>query len=214
LDIRDKIDMSVRKRRSGLKGEERKEQILNAALKVFAQYGYEKTSIAKICDSIQIGRGTLYQYFKDKNTIFREILERYAERVQKILSSVYFSEYISSLEEFVYQRLLMVLREIYQNKELYMILLKEAPAKNAGVGDLVRSIRRRIIGAMASDLKLGNQLGLFKIADPELTAVLLVGGTMEAQHYYVFDVEDSADPEALAKKIAEFQVKVLMAVGS
>ena len=60
-----------------MKGDERKKQILDAALKAFAEYGYERTSIAVICEKAGIARPTLYQYFKDKRSLFRELLKGY-----------------------------------------------------------------------------------------------------------------------------------------
>ena len=48
-----------------MKGTQRKKQILTAALKAFAEHGYERTSIAVICEKAGIARPTLYQYFKE-----------------------------------------------------------------------------------------------------------------------------------------------------
>jgi len=54
-----------------------KEKILETALKLFCEKGYYKTTTNEIAKTAGISIGSLYSYFKDKDTIFLEILERY-----------------------------------------------------------------------------------------------------------------------------------------
>lgn len=51
----------------------KKEQILHAALEVFARQGLEKGKIADIAKQAGIGKGTVYEYFKSKEEIFKAI---------------------------------------------------------------------------------------------------------------------------------------------
>ena len=48
-------------------------QIINAAIEVFAKQGLEKGKIADIAKVAKIGKGTIYEYFKSKDEIFRAI---------------------------------------------------------------------------------------------------------------------------------------------
>jgi AcrR family transcriptional regulator len=47
----------------------RKKQIINEAVKLFAQHGYEKTSINDINKACDIARGTFYIYFQNKTDL-------------------------------------------------------------------------------------------------------------------------------------------------
>lgn len=47
----------------------KKEDIILAALKVFAEKGLSNSTIKEIADRAGIGKGTIYEYFKDKNEI-------------------------------------------------------------------------------------------------------------------------------------------------
>ena len=51
----------------------KKEQILHAALEVFARQGLEKGKIADIAKEAGIGKGTIYEYYKSKEEIFHAI---------------------------------------------------------------------------------------------------------------------------------------------
>jgi|TARA_Y100000294_G_scaffold3180_1_gene3385 TetR/AcrR family fatty acid metabolism transcriptional regulator len=51
----------------------KRELIINAAIKVFARDGLEKGKIADIATEAGIGKGTVYEYFRRKEDIFQAI---------------------------------------------------------------------------------------------------------------------------------------------
>ncbi len=53
--------------------QELKQHILDAAMALFVELGYEKTSIRNIAERIEYSPGTIYLYFKDKADIFLEL---------------------------------------------------------------------------------------------------------------------------------------------
>jgi len=55
--------------------------ILDAALKLFSQYGYRRTSIDDIAREAEIAKGTVYLSFESKEEIFRALCERLIECV-------------------------------------------------------------------------------------------------------------------------------------
>jgi AcrR family transcriptional regulator len=57
-------------------GKEKKEQITDTAIRLFASQGYQDTKISDITDALGIGKGTFYLYFKDKRELFLECIER------------------------------------------------------------------------------------------------------------------------------------------
>lgn len=63
----------------------KKEQILDKALHLFLEKGFDKTSISDILDSLDIARGTLYYHFESKEAIMDAIIARQAQKViQKV----------------------------------------------------------------------------------------------------------------------------------
>ena len=51
----------------------KKTQIINAAVEIFAKEGLERGKIADIAKQAGIGKGTIYEYFKSKDEIFGAI---------------------------------------------------------------------------------------------------------------------------------------------
>lgn len=54
-----------------------KEKILQKAFEQYLLRGYSGVSISVLQQQLNIGRATLYYYFKDKETLFKAILDKY-----------------------------------------------------------------------------------------------------------------------------------------
>ncbi len=52
--------------------QEKKRQIIQAAISVFAQKGFNNTKMIDIAEAGAIGKGTIYEYFRSKDEIFLE----------------------------------------------------------------------------------------------------------------------------------------------
>ena len=59
--------------------EVRKQEILDTALKLFGENGYEKTSMTDIAKAIGVAQGLCYRYFPSKEALFDSALEQYAD---------------------------------------------------------------------------------------------------------------------------------------
>ena len=57
----------------------RKQEILDTALKLFGENGYEKTSITDIAKAIGVAQGLCYRYFPSKKAMFESAIEQYAD---------------------------------------------------------------------------------------------------------------------------------------
>ncbi|HEY0142834.1 MAG TPA: TetR/AcrR family transcriptional regulator [Thermoanaerobaculia bacterium] len=59
------------------RSEKSRQQILDAALKLFSHKGYGATSVRDIAEEAGLSKGNVYHHFPDKETIFRGLLDRY-----------------------------------------------------------------------------------------------------------------------------------------
>ena len=63
--------------------EERREEILDVAEKLFAAKGFDNTSTGDILDAVGIARGTLYYHFKSKEDILDGVIQRITNRLMR-----------------------------------------------------------------------------------------------------------------------------------
>ena len=66
--------------------EERKQEILDTAMRLFYEKGYEKTSIADIAKTIGVAQGLCYRYFPSKEALFDSAIEQYADELVSCFS--------------------------------------------------------------------------------------------------------------------------------
>ncbi|MBN2436506.1 MAG: TetR/AcrR family transcriptional regulator [Spirochaetes bacterium] len=115
---------------------DRKAAIENAALELFSQLGFMKTTISLIAERAGFGTGTLYNYFKTKGDILFSIIEKrscgYVEELDCIIK-----ENIGFLES------LMLFHDAYLNSlSLYnKVIWRECMASIfSGDAELMKSI--------------------------------------------------------------------------
>jgi AcrR family transcriptional regulator len=69
--------------------DERTEQILNAAVKVFARRGFSKSKMGMIAAEANISHGLLYHYFSSKDELFNTLVQVALEEAVKTVAGVY-----------------------------------------------------------------------------------------------------------------------------
>lgn len=62
------------------KGEEKRQELLNAAERLFCQQGYEKTSVQDILSVTGLSKGGFYHHFSGKDEVLAALCSRRAER--------------------------------------------------------------------------------------------------------------------------------------
>ena len=66
----------------------RREAILDAALTVFAEHGYEAARLDEVARRAGVAKGTLYLYFKDKEALFESLIRSAIDPIYERLQAV------------------------------------------------------------------------------------------------------------------------------
>ena len=168
-----------------------REKLLTAARRVFAARGYHEASISEITGAADVGVGTFYLHFRDKEEVLRVLLEEglgaLRERIARAVASV------------PPQRMLPVLirtifRFAYEERELFSIAL-------SGGGQLGLALRARgnLAEAFTRVLEAAGARGLLVGYDVPLLARLLTG--VMAQGIMWWLEEDEPDPEGMTEQV-------------
>jgi AcrR family transcriptional regulator len=65
----------------------RQEEILDAAVKLFAEHGYADTDTQLLADKLGVGKGTLYRYFPSKERLFLAAADRAMYRLREVIDA-------------------------------------------------------------------------------------------------------------------------------
>lgn len=74
-----------------VKGNKR-EDIINAAIKIFSQNGFHKAKMEDIAKEAGIGKGTIYEYFDSKKGLFQEMISYGMAQYEKELKRLFSKE--------------------------------------------------------------------------------------------------------------------------
>jgi AcrR family transcriptional regulator len=139
--------------------EARPEEILDAALEVFGEYGFAQTKLEEVARRAGVSKGTLYLYFDSKEELFREMVqakavsalrvaEAFAESYQgsnrDLLVELLERKYVMMRDQQLSRISKLVQSELQRFPELAQFYVQEVilPARR-----LVESILRRGIAA-------------------------------------------------------------------
>ena len=60
---------------------ERRAELLDTALALFLEYGYERTSVEQITTAVGVAKGTFYHYFATKQDLLEQLVTRFSDDV-------------------------------------------------------------------------------------------------------------------------------------
>lgn len=124
--------------------DKRKHEILQKALDVFVDEGYEDVTFQKIADRCGITRTTLYIYFKNKREIFLWSIKQLTEGLEKELISIVKDRSVSS-EKALRIVISKILDGCQENYKLFIVLLPYLQQLQKTGIDSGERIKRRVI---------------------------------------------------------------------
>lgn len=124
--------------------EKRRAEILERALDVFTEEGYEDATFQKIADRCGITRTTLYLYFKNKREIFVWSIKQLTGGVEHALREIIENEtnsYAVRLESFMH----MIIDRCTDNRRLFIVVLSYLLSVQKSGKDPESRVKRRTI---------------------------------------------------------------------
>lgn len=116
--------------RTLLDKETRRSQLVDAAVRVFAEKGYRAAAISDIIDAAGVARGTFYLHFGSKLEVFHAVMARYLELFKEVTAREVARPYDNplSVRTRIRESLLEWLNFFSANKDLSKIVFREANA--------------------------------------------------------------------------------------
>jgi len=181
---------------------DRRQQIIEAAMKCFSRKGYRATSIQEIVDELGMAKGSIYFYFKSKEDLLMAVIASFGERMMAAKSPKPEERALPPRERFRLQ-LRRHFEAVKQQRALPRMLMREPEPVEGGkskVRSFLKSMRRQhmewirghideIYGPEAAPYA-GDGAALFQGMMTEYSWALLVGRA-------------SLDPDRLASFLAD-----------
>ncbi|HEX8158284.1 MAG TPA: TetR/AcrR family transcriptional regulator [Solirubrobacteraceae bacterium] len=148
--------------------------IIAAARAAFSEMGYGEATVRDVIRRTGLASGTFYNYFPDKESLFRAVLEEFSGLIRARVRAA--RQEAGSLEEFVASGYREYFGFLASEPEAFQLMRRNSgtiramfdePIFGAGVDDL------------AADLRTAMRLGLVPRLDAEYMAAAMVGAALE-----------------------------------
>jgi AcrR family transcriptional regulator len=174
------------------KGEQTRERLLRCAEKAFSKNGYYETQVSDIVKLAHVAKGTIYQYFENKDDVFKTLLSTYLRQWEKAVAldlkgfggpkpgSYYAMEYLR-------HRLKKTAEFWSENQERTNIILRIAVGLNAEFESVMKHLEEKILKVITGDIELGQRWGNIPgDIDVEIAGNAILGVVFRLNyHFYV-----------------------------
>ena len=154
--------------------DERPDEILAAALDVFAERGLAGARMDDIATKAGVSKGTLYLYFSGKEELFQEaIRDKVARILEGLASATPPGEPVQRLRSFMAAYWVHLRRPQFAN--MYRLIMAELQKFPELVRFYADEVSGRVIGLLTEIIRQGIEAGDFRSSDPAVTARMIVG---------------------------------------
>lgn len=179
----------VRERREVKSAEERRKDILDAALRLFADGGFNETTVSDIAAEAGMATGTVYLYFPSKEDVLKGLHERFREQNLAAIATVAVDamERANAGEPVDYRETVDAILDaiaalFVANRDLVVVCTKYRPEDyytHAGPPE------SHHMNPASWALQEGVRLGMIHTTDPEMTAYLFDAALAYNLHTHV-----------------------------
>jgi len=160
-------------------GAERKQQLLDAAARLFAEQGYAATRVVDIVDAAGVAKGLFYWYFENKEALFRELATEIRHRLRRQQAAAMDDDAPALLR--LLQGAVASVRFMAENAPFFSLL--EVEGRN--VSDVLRQGTEQHLHDVELLIVEGQADGTVTDDDPaELLALAVVGTVGQFSHFH------------------------------
>jgi AcrR family transcriptional regulator len=207
-----------RKRAAHLGPERRRPEVLDAALDLFLEHGYDGTSMQAVADRAGVTKPVVYACFAGKDELFRALLAREEDRILAELQSAFDGADLSDPETTLIEGYTGFLRAVAQSPEVYRLIFLGEGGGNRAVANRIQRGREALVGrltVLAAGWLAAEGRGKRSSAESERTARLLgnsIAGLAEAGARVLLSGDDDWTPETLGRELGRIGAAAQAAV--
>ena len=186
--------------------DDKRERILNAALEKFSAFGFQKTTVDEIARQAQVGKGTIYFYFRSKEEILLALVDRELSRGFGLIGEAMVEETKTPGKLKV---LLSKSFEYFFNNELVSKVMAMDPGLILPVvSEKNREFQEIAISWIGTLLEQGRNEGVFRGIDVEKTSYI-IDSLIRSFHYLQYLGLEKYHPSELVEELYDLLTRGL-----
>ncbi|WP_346621702.1 TetR/AcrR family transcriptional regulator [Blastococcus montanus] len=158
-------------------GTERRRQLLDVGRELFAQKGFDATSVEEIAAHAEVSKPVVYGHFGGKEGLYADVVEREMNRLLDRFSAALSSP--GHPRELLERAALVILDYIEEDTEGFRVLVRDAPGTsgNGTFGSLIGEVARTVEHVLAREFAVrGYRPGLAELYSQALVGMVALSG--------------------------------------
>jgi len=182
--------------------QERRQQIMQAAMSCFARKGYHKTTMDDIVAESGLSKGTLYWYFRSKDELFFSLVNSFFLEIQQDMNAI-FEQDTSATDKL--HSLAYEFARFYEEVAEFLNVFFEfwmQGTLNEQLNQLFHSMLAEYRGKIAGIIEEGMKAGEFKKVDADQLAVTVMAA-YDGLWFYKMLMPDEVDLDRASRAFIE-----------
>lgn len=151
---------------------DRKKLILEAATKSFSLFGYKATTMDQVAKIANVGKGTIYTFYENKEQLFKEIVFRMINEMKNEAEQVIQTDL--SFSQNLHRALFRILEFRNEHQLSIKLLQEEKQMGTPEVQETLDEIEMEIVSYLKEKIKIGIDKKEIRPCNPEVTAFLML----------------------------------------
>lgn len=187
--------------------EERRHQLLQAALATFGEMGYHRTQVSDIIKKADVARGTFYLYFEGKREIFDTLMTELFDQVRQQVQNLP-REAADQIPNQLRGNIERVTNLLLDNPHLTKILMNESVGLDPELDARLHKFYAQLLALIRSGLSQGQEMGFVREGNNHVVAVSLLGSLKEIFYQYFLGTEQPTR-EAIVQELFLFVIHAI-----
>ncbi|MFE8696295.1 TetR/AcrR family transcriptional regulator [Cytobacillus sp. FJAT-53684] len=180
---------------------DRKQLIIEAATKSFSLFGFKATTMDQVAKIANVGKGTIYTFFKNKEELFDEIISSLIIEMKQAADEAMDSTL--SFHEKVHQGLYQILEFRLKHQLTIKLFQEEKEMGTPAVMEVMIKLEDAILGYLKEKIIAAIKKGEIQDCNPDVTAFIM----LKLYVALIFDWEKRNEPlekEEIAKLFEQY----------
>jgi AcrR family transcriptional regulator len=148
--------------------------MLDAAAHLFGSHRFHEVRMDDVAAEAEVSKGTLYRYFRDKEEMYLALLERSSRQMMTQLQQAV--EEVEGARTRLTAAVAAIVEFFDARPHLLDLIQRAEVMRGAGPNFPWQRVRDEAVRLVLDIFEEGRRLGEFKVRDPQLAALLLLGG--------------------------------------
>ncbi len=155
-----------------LEKKRKRKNILDAARDLFTEFGYRSVTVSQIAEKASVAKGTVYLYFKDKESLFYALIDEFLTEIKEFMSDV--EKWDLPLADKLHSVIYNIFKFRHEQKFLYRVSMEAIKFPSAFSKRVTEILDDEICNYLEGELQLAIDRKEIRPCNPKILSFVIL----------------------------------------